>query len=158
MKLASWKPGLIKEERIIKYMKKYYLGISLIIFCIAGFYVYSTYNKPHKNLLNQKAEFVVKPDEWILEFDTDEVKALNKYLNKIVELEAEIIDIQTIENKTLWTLKTGSEMVNIQCEMDPRFVKEALKYGKKGAQVRVQGLCSGKLMDIVLNQVVCLNK
>lgn len=157
MKLVYWKPGLIKEERIIKYMKKYYLGISLIIFCIAGFYVYSTYNKPHKNLLNQKAEFVVKPDEWILEFDTDEVKALNKYLNKIVEVEATLLDVQTIENKTLWTLKTGSELVNIQCEMDPRFIKDAMKHAKKGERVRIQGLCSGKLMDIVLSQVVCLN-
>jgi len=138
-------------------MKKYYLGISLIILCIAGFYIYTTYNKPHKNLLNQKADFVVKPDEWIAEFDTDEVKALNKYLNKIVEVEAVLMDVQIIESKTLWTLKTGNEMVNIQCEMDPRFVNEAMKHGKKGERVKIQGLCSGKLMDILLNQVVCLN-
>jgi len=139
------------------YMNKKYLWISLVIFSLAALYVYRTYNKPHKNLLNQKAEFVVKPDEWIVEFDTDEVKALNKYLNKIVEVEAVLLDIQTIENKTLWTLKTGNEMVNIQCEMDPRFVKDAMKHGKKGELVKIQGLCSGKLMDIVLNQVVCLN-
>jgi len=138
-------------------MNKKYLWISLVIFSLAALYVYRTYNKPHKNLLNQKAEFVVKPDEWIVEFDTDEVKALNKYLNKIVEVEAVLLDIQTIENKTLWTLKTGNEMVNIQCEMDPRFVKDAMKHGKKGELVKIQGLCSGKLMDIVLNQVVCLN-
>ncbi len=139
-------------------MKKYYLGIGLILLIAAGIFAYRQYNKPHKNLLNQKADFVVKPDEWIAEFDLDEVKALNKYLNKIVETEAEILSIQLIETKTLWTLKTGNEMVSIQCEMDPRFIESAMKKVKKGDRVVVQGLCSGKLMDIVLSQVVYLKK
>ncbi|HEX5626335.1 MAG TPA: hypothetical protein VFX48_09980 [Saprospiraceae bacterium] len=135
-------------------MRKYWL-ISLLFLALAGaYYGYRQYNKPHQDLQEVKADYSIAPEVWIQEFDADETAALNKYLNKVIEVNGEISEIQTVEGKTIWILSTGNPLSNIQCEMDPRFVGQVGPV-QTGSKVTVQGICSGKLMDVVLNQAVC---
>ncbi len=134
--------------------------VFVILFALlaAGFVVYKMYNKPHANLNEAKADFVVNTTQLLAEFEADENAANQKYLNKIIELSAELSEVQKVEGKTIWILSTGDPLANIQCEMDPRFIKENEAGPATGTKVTVQGICSGKLMDIVLSQVVVKTK
>lgn len=115
---------------------------------------YKTYNKAHKNLNELKADFIVSPDEFLAEFEADEATAQTKYLNKIIQIKGELLEKQKVGEQIIWVLSTGNPLSNIQCEMDPRYIGAVNDKIQIGAVVTVQGICSGKLMDIVLNQVV----
>ncbi len=134
--------------------KKTLLIAALLIFFAGGFVAYKMYNKPHADLNEVNADFKLNATEWLAEFAADENAASTKYLNKIIELTAEFAEIQKVEGKTIWILSTGDPLANVQCEMDPRFLKENETGPAPGTKVTVQGICSGKLMDIVLSQVV----
>jgi hypothetical protein len=126
----------------------------LIIVAAAGFYAYRMYNKGPVNVSDKKADFIVSAATLLGDFESDENAALAKYLNKIIETEGQLLDIQKVGNQTIWIVSTGSPLSNIQCEMDSRFINEVGDKVKKGMNVKIQGICSGKLMDIVLNQTV----
>jgi hypothetical protein len=126
------------------------------IIVAAIFYGYKTYNKSHKNLNEMKADYVLAPDAFLAEFEADEAAAQTKYLNKIIQLQGDLLEIQTVGNQTIWIISTGNPLSNIQCEMDGRYIQNVSDKVKTGDKVTVQGICSGKLMDIVLNQVVCI--
>ncbi|MBK9108808.1 MAG: hypothetical protein IPM92_10695 [Saprospiraceae bacterium] len=123
-------------------------------FCIAAIVVYKMYNKPHADLTETKADFSMTAAALLEEFETNEETAQSKYLNKIIAVNGTITEIQQVENKTIWILDTGNPLSTIQCEMDPRFLEKSKNAAVVGNAVTVQGLCSGKLMDIVMSQVV----
>lgn len=122
--------------------------------CIAAIVVYKMYNKPHADLTTSKADFNINAADLLLEFESNEEAAQTKYLNKIIAVTGTLTEIQQVENKTIWILDTGNPLSTIQCEMDPRFLESSKKAEVAGKVVTLQGLCSGKLMDIVMSQVV----
>ncbi|MBK8956431.1 MAG: hypothetical protein IPM34_12885 [Saprospiraceae bacterium] len=130
----------------------YFLLASL--FLIAALIVYKIYNKEHADLTATKADFKLGATELLQEFETNEESAQTKYLNKIIAVSGQIKEIQQVESKTIWILETENPLSSIQCEMDPRFLEKSKNAGVVGNKVTLQGLCSGKLMDVVMNQVV----
>ncbi len=134
--------------------RKIFIAVGFIALVVL-IYGYLTYNKGHKNLNNIKPDFTLAPAALLAEFDADENAAQTKYLNKIIQLQGELVDIQKVGDQTIWIISTGNPLSNIQCEMDARFIQEVNDKVKKGTTVTVQGICSGKLMDIVINQAVC---
>jgi len=135
-------------------MKKIILIGILIIAVAAIFYGYKTYNKEHKNLNDVKPDYTLSPVTFLAEFDADENAAQTKYLNKIIQIQGELLEIQKVGEQIIWIISTGNPLSNIQCEMDGRYIKDVEDKVKKGSTVTVQGICSGKLMDIVINQAV----
>lgn len=138
-------------------MKRNLIIAFVFIALAALFYGYRTYNKEHKNLNELRPDYIVKPETFLTEFETDENAAVAKYLNKIIETKSQLIEIQTIGNQVIWILSTGNPLSNIQCEMDSRYVNKLNEQVKTGQEVTVQGICTGKLMDIVLNQAIYKN-
>ncbi len=137
-------------------MKKNLLIAGLFLALAAAYFGYNMYNKTHKNLNEINADFVITPQDLLAEFDTDEAAAQTKYLNKIIKLNGVLLYIQKVADKSIWLLSTGDPLSNIQCEMDPRYIADTQDKVKIGNTVTIQGICSGKLMDIILNQAVCI--
>ena len=135
-------------------MKKNILLAILFIALAASFYGYKLYHKEHKNLNEIKPDYIVSPANLLAEFEVDETAAQTKYVNKIIQIEGKLLDIQKVGEQVIWIISTSSPLSNIQCEMDPRYIHQVNKNVVKGTKVIVQGICSGKLMDIILNQVV----
>lgn len=136
-------------------MNKNILFALLFIALAAIFYGYKTYNKSHKNLNEIKADYILAPDAFLAEFEANETAAQTKYQNKVIQIQGDLLEIQTVGSQTIWIISTGNPLSNIQCEMDGRYIQDVKDKVKTGDKVTVQGICSGKLMDIVLNQVVC---
>lgn len=130
----------------------YFLLIALS--CVAAIIIFRMYNKPHANYADIKADFSITAEALLQEFETDEERAQTKYLNKIIAVSGTLSEIQQVDNKTIWILETGNPLSVIQCEMDPRFLEKYKNAGVAGNSITVQGLCSGKLMDVVMSQVV----
>ncbi len=137
-------------------MKKNLLIAVLFLALASAYYGYNLYNKSHKNLNEVKADFMVAPADLLAEFESDETAAQTKYLNKIIQITGVLLDIQKVAEKTIWIISTGDPLSNIQCEMDERYISDIQDKVKIGNKVTIQGFCSGKLMDIVLNQTVCI--
>lgn len=134
-------------------MNRNILIFLVLVVILGGWIGYKMYNKPHQDLTRMKPDYTFTSAALLQEFEANEETAQNKFLNKIIRIEGNLSDIQQIDQKLILIIDTGNPLSNIQCEMDPRYIK-AEKAFTAGQPITVQGICSGKLMDIVLNQVV----
>lgn len=133
--------------------RRTYLILAALMF-IGAAIAYKMYNKPHKDLGSEEADFKITATQLATEFEMDEAAADAKFLNKIIEVSGTLSAINEVEAKTIWVLDTGNPLSSVQCEMDSRFIKDVSGKIGPGAAVVVQGMCSGKLMDIILSQAV----
>lgn len=124
------------------------VGVSL------GAYLYF---KPSKSYINKTPDMTVSAREIIHEFSTAEKRANIKYLNKLVEVHGTVNDISEDENgiPTI-NLAFDNEMSMVSCSMDTNARKDFASLSK-GDFVKIKGLCSGMLMDIVLVKSVLIN-
>jgi hypothetical protein len=67
-------------------------GAILVVVLISST-IFFVYNKPHRNVLDEKAKFSLSVDQMNKEFLADEGSAYKKYFNQIVELSGEVISI-----------------------------------------------------------------
>lgn len=135
-------------------MKKVLIVCSVLIaaLVIGGYYMY---NKPKESLDSQDAAYSLTADELFTAFEQDENAANAKYLNKIVEVTGIVSAFTTENGEQVVTLETSSGMFGVICRLEMN--KEPVKMPEKGAVVKVKGLCTGMLMDVVLVQTVFVN-
>jgi hypothetical protein len=119
------------------------LGIS------AGFFLYQ---KPAEKTVSGKAEFETTAMQLFNEFDTDEALANKKYLNRIIAVRGTISEITAVDSAGLSILlETGNPLFGVSCQLSQAKGKSMLK---RGQEVEIRGLCTGKLMDVVLVRCV----
>ncbi|NNK73342.1 MAG: hypothetical protein HKO94_09155 [Flavobacteriaceae bacterium] len=70
------------------------LGLGLLI----TFLIYNYIYKEHRDISSEQAEFMVTADLLLGEFEADDQKATAKYLNKTIQVEGLISDL---ENQTI---------------------------------------------------------
>lgn len=116
---------------------------------IAGLYLYNL--KP-KDLLNAKPHYSISAVDFQKAFDENEKAASARYINKIIEVSGTISSIKSGENKTLNVmLKTGNDLSSIIGTFHN--VTDTSVF-KTGNQIIIRGVCSGFLMDVLLNNCV----
>lgn len=126
----------------------------LVIGVISAVFVYTRiYNKPHTDIYNTEADYIVSADKIIDDFKKDEKSANKKYLDKIVEVKGVIHKIDITKNQNILTLRAGENMESVICNMEPR---ENVKISglEKGQSVQVKGICTGFLLDVVIVRAV----
>ena len=134
-------------------MKKY-LKYVLLLVVIGGvsFYFYS--NKPHKNINNAAVDLELSSTQLFTDFENNEQEANQKYLDKIVEVSGKVKEVSLDEEgNTSITLESGSEMFGVICQLD-NLTKHARTNFKKGEEIKLKGICTGVLMDVVLVRCV----
>lgn len=118
------------------------------------FGAYFMYNKPHKNMESAKADLSVSAEELFTEYETDEARANEKYLEKIVVVKGQVKDYSTNEEGHIsLTLQSNSEMFGVICELD-NLTDHARTEFAIGETVSIKGICTGMLMDVVLVRCV----
>ncbi|REE83122.1 putative nucleic acid binding protein [Lutibacter oceani] len=137
-----------------KYFKILLAGLTLII--IGLFFVINLYNKPFKDVKNSKAEFVISAQELINDFQVDENLANKKYVDKLIQVKGEIVDISITKGNSSITLKDINGFSSIICHMLPEDNLNSLKL-KKGDFVHVKGMCTGYLLDIIMVRCILIN-
>ncbi|MBK9982930.1 MAG: hypothetical protein IPP15_11005 [Saprospiraceae bacterium] len=134
-------------------MKK--ILITLIVLAVIGAsYGYYMYNKPVESLENKDADVTISADQLIADYESDEKTANEKYLGKVVVVSGKIAEITNEEGKKKVNLETSNPISAVICEMEENKKTEKLKAGD---MVKVKGMCSGYLSDVILVQSVVVN-
>ena len=131
--------------------KKILIGFSLITFLGAagGYYLY---NKKPVDVRTLQPELSVTANSLIVAFNSDEAAANLKYLDKVISVKGIISDIK-IDSSTGQAsviLESEDPMSAVTCSFYNDEIATVQKLSK-GAVVVIKGKCTGKLMDVVLN-------
>lgn len=121
--------------------KKLYALLAIAIVLYGVLIIYKIYNKPHKNISEQKADFHLKADGLMNEFMQNEVQANAKYLDKVIILEGKMVR-HSVSNSgfTILVLKGNNSTVN--CEMAASD-SNPLEQKSEGDIVFIKGLFIG---------------
>lgn len=132
-------------------MKKI-LILLLIIFLTGLGVAWYLYNKPVESISDVQPAQSLTADQLFSAYETDEARADSMNLNKVIEVSGIVQDVQSDTSGITVTLQTASGIFGIKCQMDR--TENATDLGK-GQEVRLKGICTGYLMDVVL--VRCVN-
>lgn len=130
--------------------KKVLAALLLVMLLGASTAVYFYYKKP-ADIRHSAAHYETTASALLAAFTANEATANAKYLDKVVTVEGVISTINSDGNNPTVFLKTGDPMASVTCsfyETESR----ALKNLKTGATIKVKGVCTGMLMDVVLNK------
>lgn len=138
-------------------LKKLILAFLLLGLLAAGIGFY-LYFKPVKSFENASPDMSLDAGTLVKDFQADENKANSRYLNKLLQVSGTVSDISEDE-KGLTNINLGvdGEMAMVSCSMDTT-VRSDFSSVKSGQTVRLKGLCSGMLMDVVLVKCVLIEK
>ncbi len=130
-------------------MKKIIVAVSLLALAGAaiGFYLYT---KKPADISDLKEDFILTAEELSAAFNDDETAATQKYTNKVVLVTGKISEIKSDPQNPSVQLEGSDFLTGITCSL---YADEFSKVQqlKKGTQISIKGKCTGKLMDVVLN-------
>ena len=137
-------------------MLKRILQFGLIALLIGGGVGYYMWNKPHEAI--GKADIVTTATELAAEFGKDENAAMKKYVGQdgkmiVVQVSGKISDVKNDTSGITIGLETGDPINGVSCVLD-KFTKQTKTDYKVGDDVKLKGLCTGKLSDVVIDRCV----
>ncbi len=119
----------------------------LAAFLFVKFYIFK---KADTSVVSKKADIVMEAGDLVKSFETDEKSANVKYLNKIIVVKGEVDNITDTKADITVYIKQKGKTSGIMCSFDrTEFQRNVVKIGD---QVSIKGICSGYLMDVVLNK------
>ena len=107
------------------------------------------YNKPHVDVKNSDAAFVLTAENLISEYQSNEVGTTAKYSERVIQVEGKVFEISTLKGNSIITLKDETLESSIICHMLPEENKKALQI-LKGQNISIKGISTGYLMDVIM--------
>lgn len=96
----------------------------------------------------QKPDYILDTASIYLEYSRNEAAGNQKYLSKVLEVYGEIAEVTSDQNgSTVLIFREREASGGVLCTMNGK-----LPDLKAGQTVRVKGLCTGFLFDVVLNK------
>jgi len=133
---------------------KIIIAVLLIMVIGGGYYGYKEFNREHKDTssltINEKTDAV----SLVSSFETDELAANAKYLNKVIQVTGKIQSAEK-DNEGIITvyLESESMMATVSCQLEKDKIYKTETF-TKGNTISITGLCSGFLTDVVLMRCV----
>jgi hypothetical protein len=129
-------------------MKKVLLAV-LILGVIGAGVGYYLYNKPVASLENKKPDVEITAAGLIEAYEQNEKAADSLYLGKIIAVSGKVSEMVNQEGKVKINLETSNPIALIICEMETGVNADQVKVG---ADIKIKGVCSGYLSDVILVQ------
>lgn len=127
-------------------------NISVVFFIIVVFGLIASvyfYNKPHLDVENTKADYVLTAQNLIDEYQKNETVTNEKYSESIVQVSGKIMEISTLKGNGVITINDGSLKTSIICHMLTSQNAQTISL-KKGQEVVIKGICTGYLLDVIM--------
>jgi hypothetical protein len=125
------------------------LIIALILLIGGGAVAYFMWNKPHRNVENEKGIEVTAP-QLVKEYQQNEAEANKKYLDKAIQVQGNISEVKSNQDgKTTVMLSSDDAFTSVFCTL-----KEPASNITTGSLVTIKGICSGMLSDVRLREAV----
>lgn len=140
---------------MMKSKYKILLVVLLLVALTAGFAGYFMWNKPKRDVENEKG-VAVSAAQLVKEFQENENEANAKYLDKAIEVTGLVAEVsKNQDGKQTILLSSDDAFTGVFCTLkDTENTSLAT-----GANVTIKGICSGMLSDVRLREaVVVINK
>lgn len=126
------------------------IGVMAMILVLAFSYGYLQYNKPRRSASGSHTERIIDARTLFHDFQMNETQAGTKYLNKVIEVNGVVADIDSSGGNIAILLSTGTAGF-INCAMNSR-----LDGIRMNNEIRIKGKCAGYMMDVILVDCVVL--
>lgn len=138
--------------------RSFFIIAGVIAVLLGGLIAYKIYNKPHRDIAAERADYTVTADALFDEFEQDEPAANAKYLDNVVEVSGILEEIGfNTDDIPVYTLKAENAMIGgISATLES--TEEHNADLQPGDGVIVKCRCTGKLMDVVLVNCSVLNQ
>lgn len=138
--------------------RSFFIIAGVIAVLLGGLIAYKIYNKPHRDIAAERADYTVTADALFDEFEQDEPAANAKYLDNVVEVSGILEEIGfNTDDIPVYTLKAENAMIGgISATLES--TEEHNANLQPGDEVIVKCRCTGKLMDVVLVNCSVLNQ
>ncbi len=124
---------------------------------LAGGYGYYEWNRPHQDLATAKEDVSIGANALLTAFESDENAANQLYLDKVIKVNGVIKSVEKSESGEITViLATDNDMSSVICNLNPDDTHPPNM--KAGQNVSLKGLCSGYLMDVVLERCALAQK
>ena len=141
-------------------MKKiiYITGIFVFVGVLTALFIFiKIYNKPHIDVHSSTPDYIITIENITDEFNRDEEEANQKYLDKIIQVEGIINDIDILDGHSTITLTSPENPTKtVVCNMVATENIKAIKL-QQGQKITVRGICTGYLMDVMLVKTVIID-
>lgn len=134
----------------------YAFGGLAILFIIIAFGYTVIMNAPKVSVQNKTIDFTLPATELFQEYSENQTVADQKFIDKILQVSGQIFEITTDQQgATVLLLSTGTNEAGVLCTLELSESKQVS--GKKvGDSVTLKGVCTGMLMEVVLNRCVVM--
>ncbi len=123
-----------------------FLFLALLVVAGAGAYYY--YNKPVEKTISATADVTVSAEKLYADYAANEEQANAMYLNKVLLVTGKLGSVSESDSVTVtYSLDTADPMATVTCNVDKSMIE---KNPEPGTDIRIKGLCTGLLMDVVL--------
>lgn len=132
-------------------MKKRLILIGAIALIIIAFWAWKwTFRPAETNVSGRKTDIQINANDLVLQFTQNEDSANARYLNKVIEI-AGIVDTVAMKGQEVSIyLKENNTTSGILCSFDKGSFNA--DFMKRGHKITVKGVCSGYLMDVIMNK------
>lgn len=128
-----------------KKIVKWTLLVMVLMGATGAVVAYKMYNKPHRSVQDADAVAVSAAD-LVTKYEADEAASNKLYLDKVLNVTGEVDAVaQNQKGETVITLK-GSDMGGVICTMEEKNTETV----QKGSIIKLQGICTGYLTDVVM--------
>lgn len=111
--------------------------------------------KPVAKISSMETEISIPANELFTAFETDEATANDQYLNKVIEVTGIIKEVKKSEiGLPVAIFETDDLIFGVMCEFE---TKEGAAEIEAGQLLTIKGVCTGKLLDVVLNRCELIN-
>ena len=130
--------------------------VFVVVIAFAAMATAWMYFKPHASVRNKETAYKLSAKELADAFSNDEEKANSLYTGKVLEVEGYLQEIAFHDSTAVLMLGDISQSNGVSCFLqgDNRTVRSL----KAGNQVTVKGICSGFLLDVVVENCILLNR
>jgi hypothetical protein len=147
---ARWKINIAgMKVKIILY-------VVLVVIAFTAIIAAWMYFKPHTSVRNKEAAYKLSAKQLADAFSSNEEKANSLYTGKVLEVEGYLQEITFHDSTVILMLGDISQSNGVSC-----FLQEGSRNTqslKAGNQVTVKGICSGFLLDVVVENCILLNQ
>jgi len=112
------------------------------------------YNKPPRNVVSETG-IPVTATELYAKYTSDQLQANHAYLNKVLQVSGQVLQVKNAPYGSVVVLNTGDPMVGIACSLN--MVEPTSRPLKPGEKITIKGICSGYLSDVVLTNSCLVN-
>ena len=140
---------VVKRKRTI-----YFSGAVVAVVLLVTFLVL---NRNTSSGINQDVQpaYRVSAAHLIKAFATDEIAADAKYGGKVVEVHGTLRRIIEDGGRIIWMIGDSTSSIHVSCYLE-RGNAEKVVAASRGAEVRVKGVCTGLLSDIMLDNAIVM--